>query len=134
MNRLLLATFLLLALTLPAHAGEKAGTILIHPGEVVYARFEAKGKKIKLVSSTKVKDEGAQVIFTLLPDEKKGGYSLKVENKFSKDLRYRAEMRSLTRKMKFAVTMTPVVGGKLALESFPKEVEQVAAYEFQLEK
>jgi hypothetical protein len=122
------------ALILTAHAGEKAGTILIHPGEVVYARFEAKGKKIKLASATKVKDDGAQVIFTLLPDEKKGGYSLKVENKFSKDLRYRAEMRSLSKKMKFNVSMTPVVAGKLALESFPKEVEEVAAYEFQLEK
>jgi hypothetical protein len=122
------------ALILTAHAGEKANTVLIHPGEVVYVRFEVKGKKIKLASSTKVKDEGAQVIFTLLPDEKKGGYGLKVENKFSQDLRYRAEMRSLTRKMKFTVTMTPVVGGKLALESFPKEVEEVAAYEFRLEK
>ncbi len=134
MKRSIYLFIALLALILTAHAGEKAGTVVINPGEVVYARFEAKGKKIKLVSSSKVVDEGAQVIFTLLADEKKGGYSLKVENKFSQDLYYRAEMRSLTKDRKFAMPMTPVVAGKLALENYTKEVEQVAAYEFQLKK
>lgn len=134
MKRLLLAVFLAASLTLPAHAGERANTVLIHPGETVYARFESKGRKLKLVSSTKALDAGAQLIFTMLPDEKKGGNTLKVENKFNRDLLYKAQMRSLTKKMKFAAPVSPVVTGKVAFENFPKEVEEVAAFEFQLEK
>lgn len=124
----------LLALILPVQAGERANTVLIHPGETVYARFEVKGKKLKLVSTTKARTEDAKVIFALLSDEKKGGYSLKVENKYNRDLRYKVEMRSLTRKLKFSSTMTPVVAGKLAFESFPKEVEELAAFDFSLEE
>lgn len=134
MNRLLLAVFLVATLTLPAHAGEKPNTVLIHPGEVVYARFEAKGKKIKLVSYSKELDAGAQVVFSFQPDEKKPGFILKVENKFTRDLLYKTEMRSLTRKQRFPGQSSPVVAGKVAFEILPKEVEQLAAYEFQLER
>jgi len=70
MKRLLLAVFFLVSLILPASASEKANTVLIHPGETVYARFETKGKKLKLVSYSKEKDEAAQVIFTMGPDAK----------------------------------------------------------------
>lgn len=134
MKSLLVALFFLASLTLPAHAGEKANTVLIHPGEVVYARFEPKGKKLKLISFSKEKDEGAQVVFSFLPDEKKPGSSLKVENKFTRDLLYKVEMRSLTRKQRFPGQTSPVVAGKVAFETFPKEVEELAAFEFQLEK
>jgi len=135
MKRLLLAVAFVASLILPAHAGEKTNTVLIHPGETVYARFETKGKKIKLVSVSKVPDAGAQVIFTFQSDPKKPGATiLKVENKFPRALLYLAEMRSLTRKQHFPVPTSPVVEGKLAFENFPKEVEEVAASEFQLEK
>ncbi|MES1167686.1 MAG: hypothetical protein ABUL61_00815, partial [Oleiharenicola lentus] len=73
MKRLLLAVFFVTSLILPAHAKEKPNTVLIHPGETVYARFEAKGKKIKLLSVSKEPDAGAQVIFTFQPDPKKPG-------------------------------------------------------------
>ncbi len=134
MQRLLLAVLLAATLTLPVRAGEKANTVIIHPGEVVYAHFEMKGKKIKLLGFSKEKDAGAQVIFTLQPDEKKTNLMLKVENKFTQDLLYKVEMRSLTKKKKFSMPLTPVVGGKIALETLPIVVEELAAFEFQLEK
>ncbi len=134
MKRLILAVFFLTTLILPASAADKANAVLVHPGEVVYARFEAKGKKIKLVSFSKEKDEGAQVVFSLQLDAKKPVQVLKVENKFNRDLTYKVEMRSLTRKQQFPVPVTPVVGGKVAFENFPLQAEELAAYDFQLEK
>lgn len=134
MKRLLFALFVAASLTLPAQAKEKPNTVIIHPGEVVYARFEANGKKIKLVSYSKAKDEAAQVIFSLLPDEKKPVNNLKVENKFPRDLTYRVEMRSLVRKQRFPRETTPVVAGKLAFEIIPKEADELAVFEFKLEK
>ncbi len=134
MKRPLLAVFLLISLILSARAADKANTVLIHPGEVIYARFESYGKKIKLVGFSKEKDDGAQVIFSFQPDAKKPVYILKVENKFTQALIYLVEMRSLTKKQQFPMPVSPVVGGKLAFETFPRQVEEVAAYGFQLEK
>src|SRR5689334_16926416 len=134
MKRLLLAAFSLVTLVLPANASEKANTVLIHPGETVYARFETKGKKLKLVSYSKEKDEAAQVIFTMAPDAKKPLYNLKVENKLPLTLLYNGEARSLKRNLKFDSPMTPVVAGKVSFEVFPKVLEELAAYGFQLEK
>lgn len=134
MKRLLFALFLVASLALPAQAKEKANTVLIHPGEVVYARFEAKGNKLKLVSYSKAKDEAAQVVFTFQPDETKPVNILKVENKFPRDLHYSLEMRSLVRKQHFPRETTPVVAGKLALETMPKQADELAVSGFKLEK
>lgn len=134
MKRLLFALLFAASLTLPAQAKEKANTVIIHPGEVVYARFEAKGTKLKLVSYSKEKDEAAQVVITLQPDEKKAVNTLKVENKFTRDLHYSLEMRSLVRKQHFSRETTPVVAGKLALENMPKEADELAVSGFKLEK
>jgi opacity protein-like surface antigen len=135
MKRLFLAALFLTALFLPAYAADKSNTVLIHPGETIYARFEPKGKKIRVVGYSKEKDDAAQVVFTLGPDAKKPAVlSLKVENKFPKDLTYKLEMRSLTMKMKMNVPVTPVVSGKVAFEQFPPQAEELALTEFQLEK
>ncbi len=134
MKRLVLAVFFLSALLRPASASEKANTVLIHPGEKVYARFETKGKKLKLVSYSKEKDEAAQVIFTMEPDAKKPLYNLKVENKLPLTLLYKAEARSLKRNLQFDSPMSPVVAGKVAFENFPTMLEELAAYGFELEK
>ena len=134
MKRLLFALFFATAFTLPAQAKEKANAVIIHPGETVYASFEAKGTKLKLVGFSKEKDANAQVVFSLLPDEKKPGNILKVENKFPRDLHYSLEMRSLVRKQHFPRETTPVVAGKLALETMPREADELAVYGFKLEK
>lgn len=136
MKRLLLAVFFLSFLILPASAGDKANTVLIHPSETIYARFETKGKKLKLISYSKVKDDAAQVIFSIGPDAKKPDklVILKVENKLPGDLLYKVEIRSLSKKMQLILPVAPVVAGKLAFEDFPKQLEEVAAYDFQMEK
>jgi len=134
MKRLLLAVFSLACLLQPTLAANKPNTVLIHPGETIYARFETTGKKLKLLSFSKEKDEGAQVVFVLLPDAKRPLLNLKVENKLPRDLLYKVEMRSLTSKMQFLVPVTPVVSGKVAFEDFPKQVEELAAYDFKMEK
>ncbi|MES1168961.1 MAG: hypothetical protein ABUL61_07295, partial [Oleiharenicola lentus] len=130
----LLAVLLAISLTLPAQAADKANSVLVHPGETVYARFEVKGKKIKLTGFSKEKDEAAQVVFTIQPDAKKTGLVLKVENRFPRDLTYKLEMRSLSLKQHFVMPTSPVVANKVSFENFPNLVEQVAAFDFRLEK
>jgi hypothetical protein len=118
-------------------AGEKANTVLIHPGETVYARFTRSGLKLKLVSASKEKDEQAQVILTLPkpdPQKKYLPIDLKVENKFDKDLNYKAQARSLTLELKMMANVYPVVAGKMSFVSLPPKVEEVAILAFELEK
>jgi hypothetical protein len=129
--RFLLSLFAFAALTTFAFANKN--TVLIHPGETVYARFEVKGKKIRLVSSGTQKDDAAQVIFTFDKELTKGVRTLKVENKFPNDLVYKAEMRSLTLKHQRRVNPTPVVGGKVAFDPYPPPVEQLAFFDFKAE-
>ncbi|MND01859.1 hypothetical protein D3C83_210240 [compost metagenome] len=74
------------------------------------------------------------MIFSLLPDEKKPVLTLKVESQLPRDLVYKAEMRSLTRKQRFPGQTSPVVAGKMAFETFPKEMEELAVFDFKLEK
>lgn len=133
MNRLLAALLFVAALILPAAASEKANTVVINPGDTVYVRFETNGKKIKLVNFGKEKDDGAQVIFTFQPDAKNPQFnSLKADNRFPKDLTYRVEVRSLTLKKHQIMDATPVVGGKVSFESYPKAIEQLAVFDFRL--
>jgi hypothetical protein len=130
MKRFLLSLFAFAALTTFAFADKN--TVEIHPGETVYARFEVKGKKVRLVQSGKEKDDAAQVIFTFDKDLTKGMRTLKVENKFPNDLIYKAEMRSLSLKHERRVTPTPVVGGKVAFDPYPPVVEQIAFFDFKV--
>lgn len=132
MKRLLLALALFALAALPSFAADK-NSVVIHPGETIYARFETKGKKIRLVQTSKEKDDAAQVIFTFDKDAVKGMRNLKVENKFPNDLLYKAEMRSLTLKHERRVNPTPVVGGKLAIDPYPQVVEQLAFFDFKAE-
>ena len=132
MKRFLLSLFLLSSLTSLAMAGDK-NTVLIHPGETVYVRFETQGKKIKFVSASKEKDDAAQVIFTWSKEVKAMNRSLKVENKFPNDLVYKVEMRSLTAHHEMRGQPTPVVGGKVGFDDYPFIVEELACFDFKLE-
>ena len=117
-------------------AGEKANTIVVHPGEVIYARFEQKGKKLKLITATKEKNDAAQVIVSMSsPDPKKPleNLTLKVENNFSEDLVYAAEMRRVAKKQRRLTMVSPVVANKLALEPVPFFVDEMALFEFGLQ-
>ena len=118
-------------------AVEKANTVLIHPGEVLYVRFSQTGGKIKLVKASKELDANAQVILTLVPADpatKNSPINLKVENKLTNDLIYKAQIRSLTENLKRMATVYPVVAGKMSVIPLPPKVEEVAIFAFDLER
>jgi hypothetical protein len=131
MTRFFFSLFAFAALTTFAFA--EKNTVLIHPGETVYARFEVKGKKIRLVSSGMEKDDAAQVIFTFDKDPTHGMRTLKIENKFPNDLIYKVEMRSLKLKHQRRVTPTPVVGRKVAFDPYPAVADELALFDFKAE-
>jgi hypothetical protein len=136
MKRFFTALLLLACLSPWARAANTPNTLVIHPEETIYARFEVSAKKIKLINLSKEPDAEAQVVFYFHkdPDPKKKGNVLKVENRFSSDLFYTAEMRSLTLKQQFRAPVTPVVAGKVSYDSFPTQVEEIAAFDFKLDK
>jgi hypothetical protein len=134
MKRFLYAVLLLLCLSPISQAADKIGTLVIRPGETLYAHFDVSRKKIKLVSVSKETDPQAQAIFTLTRDPKTTALNLKVDNKFSNDLSYRAEIRSKTRNLHTPFRTIPVVAGKVAFETLPPAVEEFAAFDFKLEK
>jgi len=131
MKRFLLSLFVLSALTSFAFA--EKNTALVHPGEVVYVRFDVKGTKLKFAHAGTVKDDAAQVVFSFDKEPKGGMRSLKVENKFPHDLVYKAEMRSLSQHHERRVEATPVVGGKVAFDPYPAIVEELAFFDFKLQ-
>jgi hypothetical protein len=134
MKRFLLSLLLLCSLTSLASAADK-NTALIHPGETVYVRFETQGKKIKFASASKEKDDAAQIIFTWAKEFNKNGMrQLKVENKFASDLVYKVEIRSLTQKHEARFSPSPVVAGKIGFDEYPIFVEEIAAFDFKLER
>ena len=137
MKYLILVLLVLAPLGSPAlRAGEKANTVLIHPGEVIYAQFEQKGKKLKLISATKEKNDSAQVVVSLAlrdPKNRTADIILKVENNFSQDLIYAAEMRRVTKNQHRQATVFPVVANKLALEPMPFFIDELALFEFELQ-
>jgi hypothetical protein len=134
MKRFTLAVLFLACLTPFTQAAEKLKELVIRPGETVYARFETTPKKITLVQISKEPDERAQVVFTLQREPEKRALKLTVENKFSHDLSYRAEVRSLVAKRERPMRVTPVVAGKLAFENLPDLVDEIAAFDFKLQK
>jgi hypothetical protein len=133
MKRFLLSVLLLCSITSLAVAAEK-NTALIHPGETVYVKFETQGKKIKFLSASKEKDEAAQVILTFDNEMKSGMRTLKVENKFPADLVYKIELRQLSQNHQARGKPTPVVGGKVAFDEYPYFVEELACFDFKLER
>lgn len=129
--------FLWLLLLLPVWttACLGASSVLIHPGEVIYIRFEQQKLKLKLISATKEKDEQAQVIMSL--EQVVSGQDhiiLKVVNKFAKDLRYKAEVRAPSKKLSAVTPVMPVVAGKISLEKMVPMVEEIYLFGFGLEK
>lgn len=132
--RLFLTLLLLGSLTLSAQAANKANTVVLRPGEVIYARFETQGKKIKLAGASKEKDDNAQVIFTLKREAETLVIKLKVENKFARDFVYEARIRSNRLARESRVEVMPVVGGKLAIEELSPLTDELTLSGFKLEQ
>lgn len=134
MRRFFSLLFILTLLQPLAHGASKLSNVLLHPGETIYARFELAGRKIKLVSVSKDPDDSAQVVATLQLKPDGSALLMRIENKFPKDLNYKAEARAtkIDRQMRFGVA--PVVAGKVGLETLPTVVDEVALYDFKLQK
>jgi hypothetical protein len=132
MKRFVLFLFTLLLTAASAFAAKN--TVLVHPGETVYARFDIDGKKIRLANAGTDKDENAQVVFIF--DKEPTGYMrrLKIENRFDRDFVYKVEMRSLSQGHQQRVPSTPVVASKVAFEDYPAGVEELALYDFKIER
>jgi hypothetical protein len=134
MKRLLF--FLLLVVSfnpLTLVAGDKANTVLIHPGETYYARFQQKGKKLKLLSATKEKDGNAQLVISLSTKNKEGEFILKLESAFGEDLIYKAIIRSKIINRHVTLPVYPIVGGKMGTVNLPGFVDEVELFEFQFD-
>ena len=128
---------LLLALcAINCSAGERANTVLIHPGEVIYVRFSQQKLKLKVLSASKEKDDQAQIILNLsVGDAKKNEpATLKVTNKFPLELNYKVEVRSLSQKLNGEIPVMPVVAEKISLEKFAPVIEEAALFGFVLKK
>ncbi len=132
MKRLSLVMLVLAVLTSVAHASEKPNTVLIHPGEVLYARFAEHGKKLKLLGVSKVKDDQAQLILTFEQNTNNVGMTLKLHNHFAKDLLYQVEMRSLTKNLRLPTTVYPVVTEKMSIDPVLPKTEELAVFGFEL--
>ena len=130
MKRFLLSFLVLAALTTLAHA-EKS--VVMHPGDTMYLRFDVKGTKIKLAHAGPEKDDAAQVTFAFSKEPKEYVRTMKVENKFSNDFVYKIEVRSLSLNHQMRVPSSPVVANKVAFDTYPMGVEEVALFDFKLE-
>lgn len=128
----------LLITPLPAMASapsEKPNTVLIHPGEVLYAQFEESGAALRLVSVQKEKNPQAQLVLTMKPfDQATRLLLLTVESKFRKDMLYKAEMRLLSRNVREETSVVPVRAGLSSFESWPHPIEELALYGFALKQ
>ena len=111
---------------------EKHQTVLIHPGETIYVLFQRTGDSLVLVHVGKDADKAAQLKFTMAPFKEIHGTSLNVENKFDKNLYYKAEIHLLSKNKRANTSVVPVIAGKQSFESWPYEIEELALSGFEL--
>lgn len=112
---------------------ETPDTVLIHPGETLYITFQRTTDDVLAVARiSKDKDKAAQIILKMNPVKETHGTMLQVENKFDKNLHYKAEMRLLSRNKKAYTSVVPVIAGKLSFESWPFLIEELALSGFEL--
>ena len=124
----ILAPFFLLAQENP----EKPDTVLIHPGETLYVTFQRTGDSLVLVRFSKGADKAAQLILKMGPLKQIHGTTLQVENKFDKNLHYKAETRLLSQNKRANTSVVPVIAGKKSFESWPYVIEELALSGFEL--
>ena len=125
---LVLAPFFLLA----QENIDKPATVLIHPGESLYVAFQRTGDSLTLAHVGKDADKAAQLVFTMAPFKEIHGTRLQVENKFDKNLYYKAEMRLLSKNKRANTSVVPVIAGKMSFESWPYVIEELALSGFEL--
>ena len=112
---------------------EKPNTVLIHPGEELYAKFEESGTALKVVRISKEKNAEAQLIMKMGTfDKVEKMLILKVESKFKQTMLYKAEMRLLSKNRRQETSVVPVLAGLSSYEEWPHPIEELALYGFTL--
>ena len=125
---MVLAPFFLLA----QESREKSDTIVLHPGDIFYARFQRDGGSLTLAGVNKEADKAAQVILKMGPLKEIHGTMLQVENKFDRNLYYKAEIHLLSKNKRLNTSVMPVIAGKLSFESWPNVIEELVLSGFEL--
>jgi len=114
---------------------EKPNTVLIHPGEVIYARFDESGAELRLVNVSKEEDENAQLVLTMRPfDKGRAMQMLSVRSSFKKTMNYKAEMMLPGRNRRQKTSVIPVMAGLISFESWPHPIEELALFGFVLDQ
>ena len=111
---------------------EKPDTVVIRTGETFYVTFERTGDSLKLARASKDADKAAQLILKMGPLKEIHGTMLQVQNKFDKNLYYKAEMHLLSKNKRANTSVVPVIAGKLSFESWPFVIEELALSGFEL--
>lgn len=111
---------------------EKPDAVLIHPGETLYVTFQRTGDSLALEHVSKDADKAAQLIFKMAPLKQIHGTMLQVQNKFDKNLYYKAEMRLLSKNKRGNTSVVPVIAGKVSFKSWPYVIEELALSAFEL--
>lgn len=125
--------FLLACFVLGSGALAASDKVTVHNGETWYAHFQQKGKKLKFLDATKEKDPNAQLVISLSPKDKEGMATLKLESALGDDLVYRATMWSNVLKRHGALTVYPIVGGKMGTVQVPPLVDELVLFDFRFE-
>lgn len=111
---------------------ERPEAVLLHPGETLYATFERTGDSLTLARVSKDADKAAQLTLKMAPLKEIHGTMLQVQNKFDKNLYYKAEMHLLSKKKRANTSVVPVIAGKVSFESWPYVIEELALTGFEL--
>ncbi len=118
-----------------ASAADQANTVLIHPGEQLFVRFEQTGSSLKVLNASKEKNDHAQLILRMEPfDRSTGLLVLVVQSRFKKTMSYKAEMRLLAKNRRAETSVVPVLAGLESFESWPHPIDELALYGFELKE
>ena len=110
----------------------RPATVLIHPGQTLYITFQRTGDTLTLEHVGTDKDKTAQLVLKMAPLKEIHGTTLNVQNKFDKNLHYKAEIHLLSQNKKASTSVVPVRAGKFAFESWPYVVEELELSGFEL--
>ncbi len=111
---------------------EKPDTVLIHSGETLYVTFQRAGDSLMFVHVSKAADKAAQLVLKMSPLKEIHGTMLQVQNKFDKNLHYKAEIRLLSKNKRANTSVVPVIAGKVSFESWPYVIEELALSGFEI--
>jgi hypothetical protein len=110
----------------------RPATVLIHPGQTLYITFQRTGDTLTLEHVGADKDKAAQLVINMPTLKEIHGTTLNVQNKFDKNLYYKAEIHLLSQNKKASTSVVPVRTGKFAFESWPYVVEELELSGFEL--